>query len=123
MPTPPAASSSSSSSSSSTAAASVGPPGWLASVPPVPEGTQLKPSRFIDAAKKGQDELLEEFWTDPEKSIDINKIDPIYMVRVARSCLCVCVSGCATTDSEPQTALHWAARGGHHATGRARARV
>lgn len=50
----------------------------------------IRPSRFIDAAKKGQNELLTEFWNDPEKSIEINKIDPIYM-----------------------TALHWAARGGH----------
>jgi hypothetical protein len=54
----------------------------------------IRPSRFIDAAKKGQNELLTEFWNDPEKAIEINKIDPIYM-----------------------TALHWAARGGHAHTG------
>jgi ankyrin repeat protein len=64
---------------------------WLASVPQKTE--LIRPSRFIDAAKKGQDELLVEFWNDPEKAIEINKIDPIY-----------------------QTALHWAARGGHLST-------
>lgn len=64
---------------------------WLASVPQKSE--LIRPSRFIDAAKKGQNELLVEFWNDPEKAIEINKIDPIY-----------------------QTALHWAARGGHVST-------
>jgi hypothetical protein len=64
---------------------------WLASVPQKSE--LIRPSRFIDAAKKGQNELLVEFWNDPEKAIEINKIDPIY-----------------------QTALHWAARGGHLST-------
>lgn len=96
-PAPVASNHTHSVSSSSSTATATGPrntTGWLCTVEQLPDGTQLRPSRFIDAAKKGQDDLLQEFHDDPEKTIDVNKIDPIY-----------------------QTALHWAARGGHYSTG------
>mmetsp|Transcript_10232 Transcript_10232/g.17193 ORF Transcript_10232/g.17193 Transcript_10232/m.17193 type:complete len:177 (+) Transcript_10232:28-558(+) len=83
---PPATSSSSTSTSNTSS-------DWLSTAPKVPDGKIIRPSRFIDAAKKGQDDLLQEFRNDPTKNIDVNKHDSLY-----------------------KTSLHWAASAGHLTT-------
>ena len=55
--------------------------------------TFTKPSRFIAAAKAGEDNLIEEYLDDKTKNIDVNKL-----------------------DSLGQTALHWAAASGYPTT-------
>jgi len=52
-----------------------------------------KPSRFIAAAKAGEDNLIEEYLNDKTKNIDVNKL-----------------------DSLGQTALHWASASGYPTT-------
>jgi len=52
-----------------------------------------KPSRFIAAAKAGEDNLIEEYLNDRTKNIDVNKL-----------------------DSLGQTALHWASASGYPTT-------
>eukprot|EP00727_Mastigamoeba_balamuthi_P014496 m51a1_g9671 hypothetical protein (186) ;mRNA; r:1265523-1266814 len=55
--------------------------------------TITKPSRLIAASKAGEDNLIEEYLTDPTKNLDVNK-----------------------QDSLGQTALHWACASGYPTT-------
>jgi ankyrin repeat protein len=52
-----------------------------------------RPSRFIEAAKRGNTLLMQEYLANPEKKLNVDKVDTLAM-----------------------TALHWAARGGHVGT-------
>ena len=45
----------------------------------MPDGKIIRPSRFIDAAKKGQDDLLQEFRNDPTKNIGKKNIIIVFV--------------------------------------------